>query len=248
MSVTISNPPPRTPAGGHPHTAPQPAPAAETPAARVSTRWPLFGAAGAVTGFLAALLALPRLEEADYSAGPEVIQKLEAGPYRIAFVFGLLTIGFLFAAGAGWRRWAEARAPRDLAARIVGQGLIATATVNIAFYGITGAMGLYLDGGVEAETGLNDQALYVLHAMLDFGSLLGWWATAVSAVAVAALAFRKARLLPRWMGVVSVIMLLPPVLLALGTSLPGFVGFTMPIWLVVISIGMVRSTVADAAA
>lgn len=244
MSITFSSPPPRSAVDGQP--VPEAAPAAEAPVARSGKRWPLFGAAGAVTGFLAVMLAIPSLEEADYTAGPEVIQKLEAGPYRVAFVFGLLTIGFLFAAGAGWRRWAEARAPRDLAARIVGQGLIATATVNIAFYGFTGAMGLYLDGGVEAETGLNDQGLYVLHSVLDFGSLLGWWATGVSAIAVATLAFRRARLLPRWMGVISVLLLIPPVGLALGTSLPGFIGLTMPIWLLAISLGMVFSKIARA--
>ncbi len=210
-----------------------------TPEATGRARWPLFGVAGAATAFAAVMLSLPVLDEEDYSAGPEVVQKLSAGPYRVAFLLGLVSVGCLLVAGAGWRRWAEERAPRDLAARTVGQGLIATATVNTAFYGLTGALGLYLEGGVEADTGVNDQGLYVYHVMLDFGSLLGWWTTGVAAVAVAVLALRPARLLPRWMGVVSVLLLLPPVVLALLTSLPGFIGFTMPIWLVVVSLGMV---------
>jgi hypothetical protein len=84
--------------------------------------------------------------------------------------------------------------------------------------------------------------------MLDFGSLLGWWGVTMSAIAVAVLAFRKARLLPRWMGVVSVLLLVLPIGMAVGTSLPGLVGFFMPIWLLVISIGMVLSSKADAAA
>jgi hypothetical protein len=209
-------------------------------------RWPLFGAAGAVTGFLAAMLAFPSLEEEDYTKGPEVIEKLTAGQYRIAFLCGIVAVGCLFVAAAGWRRWAEARAPRDLAARVVGQGIAATATVNIVFSGITGAMGLYLKGGVEAETGPHDQGLYVFHMLLDFGSLLGWWGVTMSAVAVAVLAFRRARLLPRWMGVVSILLLLLPVGAAVATSLPGLVGFFMPIWLLVVSIGMVFSTQARA--
>ena len=52
--------------------------------------------------------------------------------------------------------------------------------------------------------------------------------------------------LPRWMGVVSALLMLPPLLLAVFASLPGMPGFTMPIWLVVISIGMARSRTAGA--
>jgi hypothetical protein len=246
MSITFSNPPARTGVEGQAAPQPAPAPAAEAPVASGRARWPLWGLAGAVTAFASTVVAMPSLSEEDYSAGPEVIQKLEAGGYRIGFVLGLISVGCLLVAAAGWKRWAEARAPRDLAARMVGQGLAATATINIIFYGITGAMGLYLEGGVEAATGLNDQGLYVNHILLDFGSLLGWWGAAAAAVSVAVMAFRKQRLLPRWMGVVSVVLLFPPVALALATSLPGFVGFTMPIWLVVISLGMVFSKVAQA--
>jgi len=225
------------------HPAP-PSPAGSTRRAA----WPLFGVAGAVSGFLAAMLAFPPLEEEDYTKGPEVIDQLSAGSYRVAFLCGMVAVGCLFVAAAGWRRWAEARAPRDLAARVVGQGIAATATVNIVFYGITGAMGLYLDGGVEDVTGMNDQGLYVFHALLDFGSLLGWWGVTMSAIAVAVLAFRRANLLPRWMGVASVVLLLLPLGMAVGTSLPGLVGFFMPIWLLVVSIGMAVSRKAAASA
>lgn len=250
MSTTSSPHPHAAPHDGYdgyaPDAAPQPgAPAPD--AATAKARWPLFGVAGAAASFAAVVLSIPVLDEEDYSAGPEVVEELSAGPYRVAFLLGLVAVGCLLVAGAGWRRWAEARAPRDLAARTVGQGLIATATVNTAFYGITGAMGLYLEGGVEADTGVNDQGLYVYHVILDFGSLLGWWTTGVAAIAVATLALRRARLLPRWMGVVSILLLLPPVLMALTTSLPGFIGFTMPIWLVVISLGMMFSKQAHAA-
>ncbi len=226
----------------HPHGAPAAPPVA------TRARWPIFGAVGALAGFLAVVASMPTLEEDDYTAGPEVVEKLSAGGYRIGFVLGLVAVGCLLVAAAGWRRWAEARAPRDLAARVVGQGVAATATVNIVFYGLTGAMGLYLEGGVEAATGMNDQGLYVYHAMLDFGSLLGWWGVAMSAIAVAVLAFRRTRLLPRWMGVVSVLLLVLPVGTAVGVSLPGLVGFFMPIWLLVISIGMIASEKAQASA
>jgi hypothetical protein len=244
VSITFSDPPSRADTGAHP--APQPAPAAEAPVARGRARWPLWGAAGGILGLVASFLAYPALEEEDYTKGVEVVDKLEAGNYRISFILGLIAIGCLMVAAAGWRRWAEARAPRDLAARIIGQGVALTSTVMVIFYGIVGAMGLYLPGGVEEATGMSDEGLFVNHILLDFGVLLGWWGVAAAAVAVIVLAFRKQNMLPRWMGVVSVLFLLPPVGLALGTSLPGLVGFFMPLWLAVISVGMVFSKKAHA--
>ena len=68
----------------------------------------------------------------------------------------------------------------------------------------------------------------------------------MAAVCVATLALRRNRVLPRWMGVVSILLPLPAVALAVTIGLPGFVGLTMPIWLVVISIGMVFSKTARA--
>ena len=246
MSVTFSSPPARTGIDGQ--AAPQPAPAPEAPTARGRARWPLWGAAGGILGLVASFVSYPALEEEDWTKGPEVVDKLEAGHYRVGFILGLLAIGCLMIAAAGWRRWAEARAPRDLAARIVGQGLALTATVMVIFYGIVGSMGLYTKGGVEYGETMSKEGIFVNHTLLDFGVLLGWWGAAAAAVAVAVMAFRTQRLLPRWMGVVSILFLLPPVGMALATSLPGLVGFFLPLWLAVISLGMVFSKVADASA
>lgn len=108
-----------------------------------------------------------------------------------------------------------------------------------------GSMVLYLPGGSDAGW-LSDQAIFTNFTLLDFGTLLGWWGAAVSAICVAVMAFGKAKALPRWMGVVSLVLLFPPLSMALGMGLPGFVGFTMPIWLLVISIGMIFSRTARA--
>ena len=40
--------------------------------------------------------------------------------------------------------------------------------------------------------------------------------------------------------------MLPPIAMAVGMGLPGFAGLIMPIWLVVISIGMLASRTAEA--
>jgi hypothetical protein len=82
--------------------------------------------------------------------------------------------------------------------------------------------------------------------MLDFGQLLGWWGAVVAALCAATLGLRRHRVLPRWMGIVSLILPLPGLALAAAISLPGFVGLTMPIWLVIMSIGLVFSRTAEA--
>lgn len=215
------------------------------PTRRGRATWPLFGAVGALAGFATFMVSMPTLTPEEYSLGVPVIDRLEPGGYHLGFVFGLVSIGCLLAASAGWKRWAERRVPDSLAGRTLAQGLAVTATVNVIFTCLMGAMALYLPGGTDAGW-LSDEAIFTNFTLLDFGTLLGWWGAAASAVCAAVLAFGRSKALPRWMGVVSVLLLLPPVAMALPTGLPGFVGFTMPIWLLVISIGMVFSRRAEA--
>lgn len=206
-------------------------------------RWPLFGLVGAVTGFAALMVSMPSVSEEEAREGAAVLDQLDRGGYHLGFVLGLVSVGCLFVAAQGWKRWAEERAPRDLAARTFSQGLAAAATVNIIFTCLMGSMALYLPGGTD-HGWLTDDAMFVNYTLLDFGTMLGWWGAAVSAVSLAVMAFRRNRLVPRWMGVVSVVLLAPALLMAAITALPGFVGLTMPIWLAVVSIGMVFSRTA----
>lgn len=242
MTTTLT-PAPRQPA----QPTPEAAPSEHADARSGRARWPVFGALGAAAAFASTAVSMPSLEEDEYALGEPVLDKLDPARYRLGFLVGMVAVGLLFVAASGWKRWAEARAPQDLAARTIGQGLAATATVSMIFYGIMGSMGLYLDGGAE-EGGISRSGQFVNYTLLDFGSLLAWWGAAVAAVCVAVLAFRKDRLLPRWMGIVTVPLLGLPLGTAIATSLPGLVGLVLPIWLVVISLGMVFSKTADAAA
>jgi hypothetical protein len=210
-----------------------------------SARWPLVGAVGAVAGLASVMVSMPGLSEEDYSSGLGVLEQLEPGGYHIGFILGLVSVGCLLVASSGWKRWAERRVPDSLAGRTLAQGLAATATINVIFTCLMGSMALYLPGGTDAGW-LSDEAMHTNFTLLDFGTLLGWWGAAASAGCVAVLALGRARALPRWMGVASIVLLIPPLLMALGMALPGFVGLTMPIWLIAISIGMVFSRTAQA--
>lgn len=194
---------------------------------------------------MSAVAGISGVTEEEAKEGIRVLEHLDRGPYHASFLLGLVAFAALFVASTGWKRWAEQRAPRDLAARTIGTALAATATVNIIFTCLAGSMALYLPGGAD-EGWFADESIFVNYSMLDFGQLLGWWGAAVAAGCVATLAFRRDRVLPRWMGVVSVILPLPALAMAAATALPGMVGLTMPIWLVVVSVGLVFSRTAQA--
>lgn len=218
----------------------------ERPTGRTGARWPLVGAVGAVAGFASVLVSMPAsLTEDDYESGVRIVDQLEPGGYHAGFVLGLVSVGCLLVASSGWKRWAERRVPDSLAGRTLAQGLAATATINVIFTCLMGSMALYLPGGTDAGW-LSDEAIFTNFTLLDFGTLLGWWGAAAAAICVAVLSLGKARALPRWMGVTSIVLLVPPALMAVAMGLPGFVGFTMPIWLVIISVGMVLSAKAEA--
>ncbi|MBI5089738.1 MAG: hypothetical protein HZB15_13025 [Actinobacteria bacterium] len=206
-----------------------------------AARWPIFGVVAGVTGWLAGLASISNAvskEEANEGVG--VVEHLSRGGYYASFLLGLVSIASLLIAAAGWRRWAEERAPRHLASRTIASALGATATMNILGTALAGSMAIYLPGGSD-QGWMSDEALFVNFTMLDFGQLLGWWGAMVAAGSVAALSLPKRRFLPRWMGIVSIVLMLPAIVFAAATGLPGFPGLVMPIWLVIISLGMMKA-------
>jgi hypothetical protein len=224
----------------------EPAATRDNSTSRSRPRWPLFGVAAGVAALASAMVSMPDLTEEDAALGVDAIDTLDRGPYHVAFLLGLVAIACLFVASTGWKRWADQRAGDDLAARTIPTALGATAAVNIIGVSMTGSMALYLAGGTD-EGWLSREGVFANFNYLDFGLLLGWWGAVVAALCVAALAFGRRRLLPRWMGAVSVLFVLPPIGMAIAMGLPGMPGLTMPIWLVVISVGMMFSRSAHQA-
>lgn len=231
-----------------PHPTAPDVPAASTAAEPRRTgrpTWPIFGVVAGLAGMGSAIAGVSSLSEEEASEGLGTLDHLSRGPYYVSFLLGIVAFSALFVAATGWKRWAEQRAPRDLAARTIGNALAATATVNIIFTGIAGSMALYLPGGTD-EGWLSPESMLVNYTLLDFGQLLGWWGAVVASLCAATLGLRRHRVLPRWMGIVSLLLPLPGIGLAVAVSLPGFVGLTMPIWLIVMSIGLIFSRTAEA--
>jgi hypothetical protein len=240
MSLTITTANPTDLTTNHTSDIPTAATGSQ-PARTGAARWPIFGVVAGVTGFLAALSSISNdVSKEEANEGVGVLDHISRGPYHVSFLLGLVSIASLLVAAAGWRRWAEERAPRHLASRTIASALGATATMNIFGTAMAGSMALYMPGGTD-EGWLSRDAQFVNYTMLDFGQLFGWWGAMVAAGSVAALALPKRRILPRWMGIVSVVLMLPAIVFAVGMALPGFPGLVMPIWLVVISLGMMKA-------
>jgi hypothetical protein len=205
--------------------------------------WPLAGAVAAVASLVAASAGMASIAEEQYLDGVAVVDELERGGYYVSFLVGMIGVAALFITAAGWRRWAAHHAADDIAAGTIATALQATATVNIIGYSLAGALALYLPGGTDGGT-MSDESLFVNFAYLDFGTLFGWWGAVLAAGCVAVLAFRG--VLPRWMGIVSVVTMAVPLGFAAFTALPGMPGFVMPLWLLAISVGMYLSRTAGA--
>lgn len=228
---TLSTPPATTTSNPTNPTNPSVTPRTRT------RRWPLIGLLAAGTGMGAAILSISTVaDEADVATGVDVLDQLDRGRYHAAFLLGLVSVVALHLVASGWRRWADQRAPGSIAARTIGTGLTATATVNTIFTCLAGSMALYLPGGTDAGW-LSREGMFVNYSLLDFGPLLGWWGAMVSAACVAWVALRE-RLLARWLGVASIVLVLLPLIPVAATGLPGIVGLAMPIWLALVSIGV----------
>ena len=99
---------------------------------------------------------------------------------------------------------------------------------------------------VVASPKLSNEALFVNFTLLDFGTLLGWWGAMVAAIALAVASLGKNRIAPRWVAGFSLLMVALPLAMAVATGLPGLVGLTGPIWLIVVSLAQIFSRKIDA--
>jgi hypothetical protein len=207
-------------------------------------RWPLYGAAAGVLGFVATMVLDGRTTG---SAGVEISEKLftdlDPLPYRLSMLAGYGAVVALLLLAASWRRHVEPRLPGSTAAHLVPLGLLASAAGLTYGYGWKGALGLYLPGGLE-EGSFDTQGLYVLFLLNDFGSFIGWLGVVAAAGAVAWMGLRE-RTVSRWIGVFSLLPVVQTTLMLVGLGVPGVPGLLAPVWLLVTGLGLAfgRSTI-----
>jgi hypothetical protein len=208
------------------------------------SRWPLYGAAAGVFGFVATLILDGRTSGDDVSISHDLFTDLDPMAYRLSMITGYVAVVLLLVLAASWRRRVEPRVPGSTAAHFVPMALVASAAGLTYGYAWKGALGLYMPGGPEAGS-YDDQGLYVYFLLNDFGSFIGWLGVVAAAGAVAWMALRE-RTVSRWIGVVSLLPVIQTTAMVVGLGVPGVPGLLAPLWLVVTGIGLTfgKSTIA----
>ena len=192
-----------------------------------SRRWAWWGVAAGVLGLIGTLVTLVN----DDDPTPDSVATLDPGMYHLGGAAGYLAVAALLVTAAAWRTRVARLLPASIAARVVADGLTASAGALALGYGWKLAMGLYLDGGANA--GMFDKnGLFVYFMLNDFGPFIGWLGVVVAAGAMVALGLKE-RAVPRWIGFVSVIPVLAVLVTSLGTGVAGFPGMVGPLWMIV---------------
>ena len=219
------------------NASPAPAPAqTEGSAVTGRGRWPLVGVAAGLGSIVATLvLDIHPAVDADESYTADIVDEVSSGKAHASVIIGYLTVALLLVLAAAWRRHVEPKALGSTAARVVPLGLTAAAGALSLGYGWRGALGLYSNGN---EMGTFDQdGLYVLFVLNDFGAYIGYLGVTIAAGAVVWMSLKE-RLISRWIGVFSVLPVLPVVITVAAFGLPGFPGVSSGLWMIVTFAGI----------
>jgi hypothetical protein len=196
-------------------------------AAAASRRWAWWGVAAGVLGIVGTIVTLVN----DTHPTPDSVATLDPGLYHLGGAAGYLAVAALLVTAAAWRARVARLTPASIAARVVADGLTASAGALALGYGWKLAMGLYLDGGANAGQFGHD-GLFVYFMLNDFGPFIGWLGVVVAAGAMVVLGVKE-RAVPRWVGFVSVIPVLAVLVVGLGAGVAGFPGMVGPLWMIV---------------
>jgi hypothetical protein len=202
------------------------------------SRWPLYGAAAGLLGFIATM----PLDGRKFNEGETVklthdlFVDLDPIVYRASMVIGYISVVLLLVMAANWRRRVERRVPGSTAAHLVPLGLVASAAGLTYGFAWKGALGNYIPGGMEDNL-YDDQGLFVYYLLNDFGSFIGWLGVVVAAGAIAYMGLRE-RTVSRWIGIVSLLPVIQTTVMVLGLGVPGVQGLLAGIWLFVAGLGL----------
>jgi hypothetical protein len=196
-------------------------------AAAASRRWAWWGVAAGILGFVGTLVTLVNADDPTVDG----ITSLDPVTYHVGGSAGYLAVAALLVTAAAWRARVARLVPSNIAARVVADGLTASAGALALGYGWKLAMGLYLDGGLN-EGQFDKNGLFVYYMLNDFGPFIGWLGVVVAAGAMVVLGVRQ-RIVPRWIGYVSVLPVLAVLVNGVGLGVAGFPGMVGPLWMIV---------------
>jgi hypothetical protein len=212
-----------------------------TPAEKTTegrSRWPLFGAAAGLLGFVATMPLDGRdgVAAENVKLTHDLFVDLNPAIYRASMIVGYISVALLLVMAANWRRRVEHRLPGSTAAHLVPLGLVASAAGLTYGFAWKGALGNYIPGGMEDKY-FDDQGLAVYFMLNDFGSFIGWLGVVVAAGAIAYMGLRE-RTVSRWIGAISLLPVIQTTVMVAGLGVPGVQGLLAGIWLFVACLGL----------
>ena len=160
------------------------------PAAPRFTAWPLWATVAGLLGLVSTLFMDERpSRDINYLMTVKDIPGLDHTPFRIGGLTGYLCVATLIVFAAIWHRRVAQRWSWSVGAAVVTYGLLSSAGALMLVYGWKGALGDYLHGAKEYGA-YDDQGLYSLYMLHDFGPWIGWFGVLVAAGGLAWMAFR----------------------------------------------------------
>jgi hypothetical protein len=200
------------------------------PPRRTSTplRWPLWGLAAGALGLIATVFTNQAVHHD--RVGREALGHLSGTTLHVGGALGYVAVACLLVFAGCWRVRVCRAVPDSAAARVVADGLVASAAALVLGYGWKLALAIYLPGGIDSKE-FGNEAKFIYFVLNDFGAFIGWLGVIVSAGAIAWLALRD-KMLPTWLGVLSVLPVLAVAFMDAGLSVAGYQGIVGPIWLI----------------
>ena len=130
-------------------------------AATASRRWAWWGVAAGVLGLVGTLVTISNVEHPT----PDKVADLGSATFHIGGAVGYVCVAMLLVTAAAWRSRVARLLPRSIAARVVADGLTASAGALALGYGWKIALGGYLG----PDSGLFDKnGLFVYFMLNDF--------------------------------------------------------------------------------
>jgi hypothetical protein len=192
-------------------------------------RWPLWGLAAGALGAVATIFTNQAVHHKH--VGREALTHLSRATIQLGGGLGYLAIACLLVFAACWRVRVCRALPDSAAARVVADGVLASAAALTLGYGWKLALALYLPGGADG-TEFGNEAKFVYFVLNDFGPFIGWLGVIVAAGAVAWMGLRE-KVVPTWLAVLSLVPVAAVAFMGMGLAIAGYQGIVGPVWLVV---------------
>lgn len=188
--------------------------------------------------FASTAIAAVMLDPDVKAAGPDAVAAALADDrmlFQLGAMAGLAATLLLLVWGAGLTRLFEQRAGRDhLAVRVTQLAVAAAVGAMVIAFSFKAMFAGGLPGAIDASmyTTTDVSVLHIIHDQLQWVGLLSM----VGAMFAAAHLGLRDRSLPRWLGIVSLVLGAFVTGMTVVLALPYSAGLAVPVWIVVVSV------------